>query len=174
MTLNAFKKKEKKERKMNNIYFRFDNNYSTRFFYKQHFFSTQPHCCLTFSWSELQMLLRCWLTLSWRKPLLYRNQCIDLQSKSMDWFLYDNGLPHERVNAWTHHHTETLFIFTISVAISRSRSMSYLCDLFFIFIFIFIMINCMNADTLVLLLICQDIPYYFWMIKWMRNVNNLQ
>ena len=37
MTLNAFKKKEKKERKMNNIYFRFDNNYSTRFFYKQYF-----------------------------------------------------------------------------------------------------------------------------------------
>ena len=28
---------------------------------------------------------------------LYRNQSIDLQSKSMDWFLYDNGLRHERV-----------------------------------------------------------------------------
>ena len=25
------------------------------------------------------------------KPLSYRNQSIDLQSKSMDWFLYDNG-----------------------------------------------------------------------------------
>ena len=100
MTLNAFKKKEKKERKMNNIYFRFDNNYSTRFFYKQYFFSTQPHCCLTFSWSELQMLLRCWLTLSWRKPLSYRNQCIDLQSKSMDWFLYDNSPRHKRVKRY--------------------------------------------------------------------------
>ena len=32
------------------------------------------------------------LTLSWRRPLSYRNQSIDLQSKSMDWFLYDNGL----------------------------------------------------------------------------------
>ena len=32
------------------------------FFYKQHFFfSTQPRCCLTFSWIELQMLLRCYL-----------------------------------------------------------------------------------------------------------------
>ena len=39
----------------------------------------------------------CNLTLSWRMPLSYRNQSIDLRSKSMDWFLYDNGLRHERV-----------------------------------------------------------------------------
>ena len=32
-------------------------------------------------------------------PLSYRNQSIDLRSKSMDWFLYDNGLRHERVNS---------------------------------------------------------------------------
>ena len=38
------------------------------------------------------------LTLSWRRPLSYRNQFIDLLCKSMDWFLYDNGLRHERVN----------------------------------------------------------------------------
>ena len=37
------------------------------------------------------------LTLSWRRPLSYRNQSIDLQSKSMDWFLYDDGLRHESV-----------------------------------------------------------------------------
>ena len=31
----------------------------TRFFYQQRlFFSTKPHCCLNFSWIELQMLLR--------------------------------------------------------------------------------------------------------------------
>ena len=36
------------------------------------------------------------LTLSWRRPLSYRNQ-----SKSMDWFLYDNGLRHERVKLHT-------------------------------------------------------------------------
>ena len=29
------------------------------------------------------------LTLSWRRSLAYRNQPIDLQSKPMDWFLYD-------------------------------------------------------------------------------------
>ena len=39
------------------------------------------------------------LTLSWRRPLWYRNQSIDLQSKSTDWFLYDHGRHHERVNA---------------------------------------------------------------------------
>ena len=39
------------------------------------------------------------LTLSWRRPLSYRNQSIHLQSKSVHCFLYDNGLRHERVNA---------------------------------------------------------------------------
>ena len=42
------------------------------------------------------MLPSC-LSLSWRRPLLYRNQSIDLLCKSMDWFLYNNGLRHERV-----------------------------------------------------------------------------
>ena len=39
------------------------------------------------------------LTLSWRRPLSYRNQSIDLLCRSMDWFLYDNGPHHERVNS---------------------------------------------------------------------------
>ena len=30
----------------------------TRFFHKQRFFLSQAQCCLTFSWIELQMLLR--------------------------------------------------------------------------------------------------------------------
>ena len=33
------------------------------------------------------------------EALSYRNQSIDLMRKSMDWFLYDNGLRHERVNS---------------------------------------------------------------------------
>ena len=37
------------------------------------------------------------LTLSWRRPLSYRSHSIDLLRKSMDWFLYDNGLRQERV-----------------------------------------------------------------------------
>ena len=39
-----------------------------------------------------------WLTLSWWRQLSCRNQSIDLRSKSMDWFLYNNGLCHERAN----------------------------------------------------------------------------
>ena len=37
------------------------------------------------------------LTLPWRRSLSYRNHSIDLLNKSMDWFLYDNDLRHERV-----------------------------------------------------------------------------
>ena len=39
------------------------------------------------------------LTLSRRRSLSYRNQTIDFLRKSMDWFLYDNGLHHERVKS---------------------------------------------------------------------------
>ena len=44
--------------------------------------------------------IRIWsipLTLSWRRFLLCRNKSIDLQSKSMDWFLYDRDFRRERV-----------------------------------------------------------------------------
>ena len=56
----------------------------TRFFYKQCFFSSQPQCCSTFSWIELQMLLRCYLThisiliLSLTLYLLYLRPCLGL------------------------------------------------------------------------------------------------
>ena len=42
------------------------------------------------------------LTLSWRRSLSYRNQSIDLQGKSMNWFLYDKDLRHERVELLEH------------------------------------------------------------------------
>ena len=38
------------------------------------------------------------LTFSWRRSLLCENQSIDLQSKTIDWLLYDRDLRHERVN----------------------------------------------------------------------------
>ena len=44
-----------------------------------------------------------YLTLSRRRPLSYRNQSINLPSKSMDWFLYDNGLRLERVKSKDFH-----------------------------------------------------------------------
>ena len=49
------------------------------------------------------------LTLSWWRPLSYRNQSIDLLCKSMDWFLYDNGLRHERFNTLIHFMPLVLF-----------------------------------------------------------------
>ena len=39
------------------------------------------------------------LTLSWRRSISYRNQTIDLPCKSVDWFLLDRDLRHERVNS---------------------------------------------------------------------------
>ena len=49
-----------------------------------------------------EMTANCSLTLSRRRPLSYRNQSIDLWSKLMDWFLYDNGLRLERVKGIRH------------------------------------------------------------------------
>ena len=40
------------------------------------------------------------LTLSRRRPLSYGNQSIDLQSKSIDWFLYDNGICHKELSKY--------------------------------------------------------------------------
>ena len=55
---------------------------------------------------QIRSFLRIWshllkksLTLSWRRPLSYRNQSL---RKSMDWFLYDQGLHHEKVNGKLH------------------------------------------------------------------------
>ena len=45
-----------------------------------------------FSWFQQK------LTLSWRRSLSYRNQSIDLHSKSMDWSLNNRYLGHERVS----------------------------------------------------------------------------
>ena len=41
---------------------------------------------------------RPFVTLSRQRSLSYRNQSIYLLSKSLDWFLYDTDLRHERVN----------------------------------------------------------------------------
>ena len=49
------------------------------------------------------------LSISRRRPLAYRNESIDLQSKSMDWFLYDNGLRHGRVKLVHLHHLKFSF-----------------------------------------------------------------
>ena len=60
--------------------------------------------CLTFNSYFLKSLVifNNWIiiTLSWRRSPSYRNQSIDWQRKSMDWFLYDRDLDHERVDEW--------------------------------------------------------------------------
>ena len=58
-------------------------------------YDKQRNLCVSLLWKKdniLQILI-----LSWWRPLSYRNQPIDLFCKSMDWFLYDNSLCHERV-----------------------------------------------------------------------------
>ena len=48
-------------------------------------------------WSDTGSIALKLLALSWRRPLSYRNESTDLLCKSMDWFLYDSGLRHEKV-----------------------------------------------------------------------------
>ena len=64
-------------------------------FYKQRFFSTQPQYCLTFSWIDLPMLLRCCLIyiaiiiLRRNSYLVYLCPCLSLgHFKSHLWDLY--------------------------------------------------------------------------------------
>ena len=58
--------------------------------------------CFSDKWS---MLLHCYIhqqnlfNFFMTEVTIYRNQWIDLLSKSMDWFLYDRDLRHERVKA---------------------------------------------------------------------------
>ena len=70
-----------------------------------------------------------------------------------------------------------LLIFTIFVRVSRPTFMLYLYDLFLTVIFIFIMINFIISWIQTQMLFCfffKNISYYFWMISWMKNVNNFQ
>ena len=47
-------------------------------------------------------------------PVIYRNQSIDLQSKSVHWFLYDRDLHHERVKALIQSYNVALALIKIS------------------------------------------------------------
>ena len=52
---------------------------------------------VSLEYTILRLIYLASLTLSWRRPLSYRNQSIDLLHKLMDWFLYYNCLRHERI-----------------------------------------------------------------------------
>ena len=47
---------------------------------------------------SLSCLLSC-LTLLWWRSLSHRNKSINLLCKSMDWFLHDRDICHERINS---------------------------------------------------------------------------
>ena len=53
--------------------------------------------CPYFSNNALDKVYSAQLTLSWRRSLSYRNQSLGLESKLIDWFLYNEDRRHERV-----------------------------------------------------------------------------
>ena len=86
-----------------------------------------------------------------------------------------SNVAHVLLNTYKHQHTETLCnLLCLCACLELDLFMSYLCDLFFIYIFIFIIITCMDTEALAILLIFKNMSYNFWMITWMRNVNNFQ
>ena len=61
------------------------------------------------------------LTFSWRRFLSYRNQSTDLLYKSIDWFLYDRDICHERVKSEIRN-SVTLFSATLNSATCGSAT----------------------------------------------------
>ena len=76
------------------------------------------------------LLKKVFLTLSWRRPLSYRNQSIDLQSKSMDWFLH-YGLRLERIKNLANFTKKHLCwsLFSINLIKRHSNTVVFLRDL---------------------------------------------
>ena len=54
------------------------------------------------------------LTLSWWRCLSYRNQSIYLLCKSIDWFLYDRNLRHERVNLLCYIYPAIIYLLKVN------------------------------------------------------------
>ena len=63
-----------------------------------------------------------WLTFNYQCSLSYRNQSINLQSKLMDWFLYDRDLRHEQVKL-NHIELQTLSKVQTSVLFCAKSNM---------------------------------------------------
>ena len=71
-----------------------------------------------------RFFLKFLLTLSWRRPLSYRNQSIDLLWRSMDRFLYYNGLRHERVKMGKKWSSPTYFLKLKNIILFLNRGLS--------------------------------------------------
>ena len=65
------------------------------------------------------------------------------------------------------------FLLYLCLSLDLGLFMSYLCDLFFLFIMINRIISLIQTH-LFFCLFFQNMSYYFWMITWMKNVNNFQ
>ena len=90
----------------------------------------RPCCLATFSGTFRNFLvLNTWLTLSWRRFLPYRNQSIDLQNKSIDWFLYDRDLCHERLKGLVRHAASNLIYVYLGTIKSITRNKSSYSEL---------------------------------------------
>ena len=63
---------------------------------------------INFGYTANRILYLWFLTFSWRRSVSYRNQ-----SESMDWFLYDRDLRHERVKTlWVHWSLHLSYLMT--------------------------------------------------------------
>ena len=85
---------------------------------KTNYIVNRTQLCVCIHNSNILSRLNLYLTLSWRRPLSYRNQ-----SKN-HWFLYDNGLRHEKVKPpWSqfHENQKELLVGTITWQISFSH-----------------------------------------------------
>ena len=69
-----------------------------------------------FNWKDMSFAYQSHLTHSWRWYLSYRNQSIDLHIKSMEWFLYDGDLFHEKFNTLQ---TRALFLYPLKTPVRR-------------------------------------------------------
>ena len=148
---------------------------NTRFFYKQHFFSTQCQSCLNFSWIELQMLLRCCLipvNIIIMRHILYLVYMRPFLGLFMS-YLWD-----------------LFFIFSLNFIVinyitSFKQKYLFLCTFLWFFWYYFWMITWMKRvnnfkiakvqpQLLIKVFIFSIISYYFWMITWMKKVNSFK
>ena len=75
------------------------------------------------------------LTLSWRRPLSYRKPVRWFASKSMGWFLYDNGLRHESVKVISEVYLEPCQTSMIQIFCENTlvlKAVNYFAKSFFI------------------------------------------
>ena len=114
-------------------------------FYKQHYVSTQPQCCLTFSWIELQILLRyCLIKKDLHTETFFTSAVFDL--------LY--SCPCLDLGLFMSYLCDLFFIF--------------------IFLLILINHYLTKKAHLVFFRHFLEYSYYSWMITWIKNVNIFQ